>query len=65
MSKTKNRIGKQKPSFEIKPKKLNPQGGDGAIALAAELGLILDPWQEDIIRCWLSGKWNKNHVNVK
>ena len=54
------RIGRQQPRLRSVPAYTQTLG-DEAIQLAAAVGLILDPWQEDVVRDILavgeSGKW--------
>ena len=53
-------MGSQEPSARISPKYKQTDGGDAARLLAIG-GLILDPWQADILDDWMaitpSGRW--------
>lgn len=44
--------GSQEPRIRVEPKRAATDGPDAAL-LMAEYGNTLDPWQEDIINCWL------------
>lgn len=46
-------MGAQEPSERIAPKYTETDGGDAARILAAG-GLILDPWQSDILNDWMA-----------
>ena len=47
-SKEENLMGSQEPSVRIAPKYKDTDGGDAASILALG-GMILDPWQTDIL----------------
>lgn len=53
--------GSQIPRYKIEPARSYTDGGDAG-ALMSEYGLPLDPWQADILDCWLgrdeNGKYN-------
>ena len=59
------RKGSQKPTFTIAPVPddgFDHLDGDDAIAFAARFGLVLDPWQCELVRLWMrrdtrTGKW--------
>ena len=61
MSKTKSRrssreellMGSQEPSARVAPKYRETDGGDAARLLAIG-GLILDPWQNDVLEDWMA-----------
>lgn len=44
--------GSQEPRVRIEPKRTVTDGGDAALLMAA-YGCRLDPWQEDVVNCWL------------
>ena len=46
-------MGRQEPSVRIAPEYLNTDGGDAARMLAVG-GLVLDPWQTDVLEDWLA-----------
>ena len=46
-------MGVQEPSERIAPKYTETDGGDAARILAAG-GMILDPWQSDILNDWMA-----------
>lgn len=45
--------GSQEPRIKVEPRRAATDGTDAAL-LMAEYGNRLDPWQEDIVNCWLS-----------
>ena len=52
--------GSQEPRIKIEPDRDTSDGADAAL-LMNEYGLGLDPWQQDILDCWLGkldGKYN-------
>lgn len=53
-------MGSQEPSERIAPKYRQTDGGD-AVRLLSAGGLVLDPWQSDVLDDWMaitpSGKW--------
>lgn len=44
--------GSQEPRIRIEPKRTSSDGDEAALLMAA-YGCRLDPWQEDVIDCWL------------
>ena len=44
--------GSQEPRIKVEPHRSSSDGPDAAL-LMAEYGNRLDPWQEDVITCWL------------
>ena len=44
--------GSQEPRIRVEPGRVSSDGDEAAL-LMAEYGCRLDPWQEDIIDCWL------------
>ena len=46
-------MGRQEPSERIAPKYKQTDGGDASKILALG-GLILDPWQSDILEDWMA-----------
>ena len=49
---SKAKTGSQEPRFRIEPARITTDGGDAA-ALMAAYAYPLDPWQRDILDCWL------------
>ena len=56
------RIGSQRPRFELHPPDVVSSAGDDAIELAASAGLVLDDWQQWVLRGALGerrdGSWS-------
>lgn len=44
--------GSQEPRIRIEPERITSDGADASI-LMAEYGCRLDPWQDDVVSCWL------------
>lgn len=44
--------GSQEPRIRVEPQRMSSDGPDAAFLMAA-YGNRLDPWQEDVITCWL------------
>lgn len=44
--------GSQEPRIRVEPKRTSTDGQEAAL-LMAEYGCRLDPWQEDVVNCWL------------
>ena len=45
-------IGRQEPRVRVEPGRVASDGGDAAMLMAA-YGSPLDPWQRDVVDCWL------------
>ena len=45
-------IGSQEPRIRVEPHRVLTDGGDAALLMQA-YGYELDPWQKDIVECWL------------
>lgn len=45
-------IGSQDPRIRVEPHRVLTDGGDAALLMQA-YGYELDPWQKDIVECWL------------
>ena len=58
--------GRQQPRVEHRPPWVSEDAADEAIDLAASVGLILDPWQQAVVRAALAeradGSWAANEV---
>ena len=54
--------GSQEPRIRVEPKRAGSDGADAAFLMAA-YGKKLDPWQEDVLSCWL-GKNKKGEYSV-
>ena len=54
--------GSQEPRIKVEPHRITTDGTDAAI-LMAEYGYTLDPWQKDVVDCWL-GRDEDGHYNV-
>lgn len=54
--------GSQEPRIRIEPQRVSSDGPDAAL-LMAEYGSTLDPWQQDVLTCWL-GKNEDDEYNV-
>lgn len=44
--------GSQEPRIRVEPKRASSDGDEAAL-LMAEYGCRLNPWQEDVVNCWL------------
>lgn len=55
-------IGSQEPRIRVEPNRVATDGADAGI-LMQEYGYTLDPWQQDVINCWL-GKDQDGSYNV-
>lgn len=55
-------IGSQEPRIKIEPKRFSSDGED-AVLLAKSYAFNPDPWQSDIVECWL-GKDEDGNYNV-
>ncbi len=44
--------GSQKPRICVEPERTNSHGGDAALLMRA-YNMELDPWQQDVLDCWL------------
>jgi hypothetical protein len=62
------RLGAQRPRVELIPDAYTRESGEEAIQLAASAGLILDPWQEYVMRGSLgedeANRWVASHVGL-
>ena len=62
------RLGAQRPRVELIPEAVTRESAEEAIALAASAGLVLDPWQEYVMRGALgedaAHKWVAGHVGL-
>ena len=62
------RLGAQRPRVELVPDAFSRDSGEEAIQLAASAGLVLDPWQEYVMRGSLgedaAGRWVSGHVGL-
>ena len=45
-------IGSQEPRIRVEPHRVLTDGSDAALLMQA-YGYELDPWQKDIVECWL------------
>lgn len=45
-------IGRQEPRVRVEPGRVSSDGGDAALLMGA-YGSPLDPWQRDVVDCWL------------
>lgn len=54
--------GSQQPRVKVEPVRVSTDGDDAA-ALMSAYGYTLDPWQVDVMRCWL-GRDDRGHYNV-
>lgn len=52
--------GSQEPRYKIEPVRASTDGGD-AVFLMDEYGYVLDPWQRDVIDCWLGRDENRKY----
>lgn len=55
-------IGSQEPRIRVEPQRASTDGPDAAVLMAA-YAYKLDPWQEDVISCWL-GKDEEDQYTV-
>lgn len=59
--------GSQEPRIRIEPERIGTDGADAAL-LMSEYGSTLDPWQRDIVNCWLgkdkAGKYNATSAGL-
>lgn len=55
-------IGSQEPRIRVEPNRVATDGADAGL-LMQEYGYTLDPWQQDVINCWL-GKDQDGSYNV-
>lgn len=53
--------GSQEPRIRVEPERVRTDGGDAAMLMEA-YSCVLDPWQREVLDCWLgqdaSGKYN-------
>lgn len=54
--------GSQEPRVRVEPERVDSDGADAAMLMEA-YGCKLDPWQEDIVSCWL-GKDEQGNYTV-
>lgn len=57
------RIGSQNPRIKIEPERTGTDGKDAAELMAA-YGYKLDPWQRDIVDCWLGYDDTRQYTTV-
>ena len=53
--------GSQEPTIRIEPDWMSTDGGDAA-ALMHEYGVNMDPWQQEIVDCWLGKDNSGNYI---
>lgn len=53
--------GSQEPRIRVEPERVSSDGDEAAL-LMAEYGCRLDPWQEDVVTCWLGKDQTGNYT---